>query len=141
MAENDAGERLTADRNNLFEDAGKVYRRVRDQDALDLLTDIATNTGGTTANLDDIQLSGTVGTTAIDLPAVAAGEIKVMIISVPQQTPVSKKLQFSIDGGTNYFTLSVGGMVGWEPSDISQIKVRGSVAGVNYDILLKVVGP
>jgi len=43
MAEIEVCERQTADRDNMFKDTddGKVYRRVRDQDAIDVLIDIA----------------------------------------------------------------------------------------------------
>jgi hypothetical protein len=102
----------------------------------DLLADIADNTGGASSSQDTLQFEGSVGTTPIDLPGVASGEITQVIFSCRVQTPSSKRLLFSVDGGSTFFTLSPGSMVGWEPKDIEQVQVKGNVAGVLYDVLI-----
>jgi hypothetical protein len=102
-----------------------------------LLEDIADNTGGaSSASQDTLQFEGSVGTTPIDLPGVAGGEITQVIFSCRVQAPSSRRLLFSVDGGSTFFTLSPGSMVGWEPKDIEQVQIKGNVAGVLYDVLI-----
>jgi hypothetical protein len=52
------------------------------------------------------------------------------------QTPSTKRLLFSLDNGTTFFTLTPGSMVGWEPKDIQQIQVKGNVASVDFDVII-----
>jgi hypothetical protein len=89
-----------------------------------------TESSGTT-----FQFSGSVDTTAIDIPNVASGDIAQVLISCVAQS-ASKRLLFSLDGGTTFFTLTPGSMVGWEPKDIEQIKIKGNTASVLYDVLI-----
>lgn len=81
--------------------------------------------------------SGTVGTTAVAIPAVAGSVISEVVIKCPYQTPVSKKLLVSFDGGTNFFTLDPGDFIGWSVKGRrTQIHIKGSTAGVAYDVIL-----
>lgn len=118
------------------DNSGDVAVNVISENIESLLSDIADNTGGSSSAQDTLQFEGSVGTTPLSLPVVAAGEIAQVIFSCRVQTPSSKRLLFSVDGGTTFFTLSPGSMVGWEPKDISQVQVKGNVAGVLYDILM-----
>lgn len=81
--------------------------------------------------------SGTVGTSAIALPTVAGNIISEVVIKCPFQTPVTKTLKVSFDGGTSFFTLDPGEFIGWSAKgSLRQIYIKGGVAGVTYDILL-----
>jgi hypothetical protein len=115
---------------------GDVAVNVISENIEDILTEIAENTGGASSTQDTLQFEGSVGVTPIDLPATPGGLITQVIFSCRVQTPSTKRLLFSVDGGANFFTLSPGAMVGWEPKDISQVQVKGNVAGVLYDILI-----
>lgn len=93
--------------------------------------------GGTGIGDDEtLQFAGNVGTTPTLLPAVAGNDIKQVIVSCRVQTPSTKRLLFSLDNGTTFFTLTPGSMVGWEPKDIQQIQVKGNVASVDFDVII-----
>jgi len=81
--------------------------------------------------------NGTVGTTAVSVPAVAGNAIADVMISNLDSNANSKKLLVSFDGGTNFTTLSAGASLPWTVrGGITQIKVKGSVASVAYEILM-----
>lgn len=87
--------------------------------------------GGTT------HYNGTVGTSAIAIPTVAGNIISEVVIKCPFQTPTTKKLLVSFDGGTTFFTLDPGEFIGWSvKGSRRQIHIKGGVAGVSYDVLL-----
>ncbi len=93
--------------------------------------------GGTGVGDDEtLQFAGSVGTTPTLLPTVAGNDITQVIISCRVQTPSTKRLLFSLDNGTTFFTLTPGSMVGWEPKDIQQIQVKGNVASVDFDVII-----
>lgn len=82
--------------------------------------------------------NGTVGTSAIDVPAVAGNPISEVLIKNPtSNTPITKVLKVSFDGGVTYLSLSVGEFIIWPvKGELTQFKIQGSVAGVEYEILL-----
>ena len=80
---------------------------------------------------------GTVGTTPVDLPSSADKAISELLINTQAIDSATKTLQISFDGGTNYFTLKRNTLVGWSVKGrLQQIKVKGSAASTNYDILI-----
>jgi len=114
----------------------KVAQRVDDPVTHSKLDDVVTALGGTIGATETLQFSGTVGTSPISLPSVAGGALVTVMVSCKVQTPSSRRLQFSLDGGTTFFTLTPGSMVGWEPKAITQIQIKGNVAGVEYDVII-----
>jgi len=81
--------------------------------------------------------TGTVGTIATNIPAVAGNRINSFFIRCPNQTPNSNLLSYSIDAGTNYFKLSPGEAIIFPlKGSITQLKIKGNVAGVAYEIML-----
>lgn len=93
--------------------------------------------GGTgTSDLETLQFAGSVGLSNVSLPVIASGELTQVILSCRVQSPSSRRLLFSLDGGVTFFTLSPGSMVGWEPKDITQVIIKGNAASVDYDILI-----
>lgn len=87
------------------------------------------------------QFAGTVGTTAVQLPAVAGAKLEVAIIRCPTQTPNTVFLQWSIDNIV-YHKLGNGEFVGWEfrndsgNNEIKQLYIKASTAGVDYELLV-----
>jgi hypothetical protein len=82
--------------------------------------------------------NGTVGTTAVQVPAVAGNIISEVLIHCPLQTPKTKKCLVSLDGsGTGFLTLEQGTILGWATKgEIKQIDIKGNEAGVDYEIVL-----
>jgi len=81
--------------------------------------------------------AGTVGTTAISLPTVAGTKITEFFVRCPNQTPVSRKLLYSIDAGVTFFELSTGESIMWSlKGSVTQIQIKGSVANVSYEVFL-----
>lgn len=88
------------------------------------------------------QYAGTVGTTPVQVPAVAGNPISdALIRCTSSNTPVTKNLLWSLDNVT-YHVLSPGEFVGWTfkkligtSNEIKQVWIKGSVAGVLYEIL------
>lgn len=85
-----------------------------------------------------LQASGTVGTTPVNVPAVAGGLISEFLIQCPEDQSDQYTLQVSLDGGSNYLTMYPGGAWAWTPKgDIRQITLLGNdVAGVAYEVVL-----
>lgn len=81
--------------------------------------------------------NGTVGTTAIAVPASPGSQISdVLVSSLITNTP-NKNLLVSFDGGTTFFTLVPGTAFSWScRSGLTQIHIKGSVASVAYEILM-----
>lgn len=81
--------------------------------------------------------SGSVGTTAIDLPPSSGKQIKEMMISCTAEQSVINKLLFSIDNGTTFHEIKMGNFISWPiRGDIQQIKIKGSTASVNYQVFI-----
>jgi len=83
------------------------------------------------------QFTGTVGTTSTAFPTVATTSIAECLIRCPSQTPNSNRLLYSFDGGTTFGTLAPGEFIGWSlKGSPTQIRIKGNVASVNYEIIL-----
>ncbi len=86
--------------------------------------------------------NGTVGITSTLVPTVSAGKIGNVLVRNPNSNGVTEVLYVSFDGGTNYLSLSRGEFAGWYPKSnesgtpITQIRVLGSTADVNYEIIM-----
>jgi len=81
--------------------------------------------------------NGTVGTTAIALPTVAGAVISEVLFKCPAQTPTTTKCLLSFDGGTLFVTLSQGEFIGWSTKGyLRQIHIKGSAAGVSYEMVM-----
>lgn len=87
---------------------------------------------GTTAHF-----TGTVGTISVALPSSPGNIISEVVIKCPFQTPTTKQLQVSFDGGVTYFTLDPGEFIGWSvKGKRRQIHIKGAVVGVVYDVIM-----
>lgn len=102
------------------------------------MTDLApqfeiTDTKGSTSHYN-----GSVGTTAIAIPTVADKIISsCWIENDSDNTPVTKKLYFSFDGGSDFTDLKLGESITWSPKgDRKQIHVKGNVSSVSYKIII-----
>jgi hypothetical protein len=83
-----------------------------------------------------IQYTGAVGLTAVLVPSSPGDDIVLALIRCPTQTPITKILYWSLDDIT-YHALSPGEFIGWPmKGSKKQIYVKGSVASVNYEILI-----
>jgi hypothetical protein len=92
--------------------------------------DAQQDVGGTT------QYTGTVGTTAVLVPASPGNPIILALIECPSQLPNSKYLLYSLDDIT-YHKVGNGNYIGWPfKGNITQLYVKGSVAGVEYQIMI-----
>lgn len=83
--------------------------------------------------------SGTVDGTGINLPAVAGDPIDEIGIRNPVDQPFASRLEFSYDGGTNWFRLAVGEaredeLRGYK----TQIRIRaaGSLTTCKYEVIM-----
>ena len=104
---------------------------------------ITTTTNG--IKVDDTDINGatsmyvsTVGTTAINIPSVAGNAISTCLVRcATDNTPISKRLLYSFDGGTTFATLSPGEYIGWSlKGSLTQISIKGSAASVSYEVIL-----
>lgn len=87
---------------------------------------------GTTAHFNS-----TVGTTAVAVPSSPGNAISEVLVSCPQQTPNTKKLLVSFDGGTLFKTLEIGEGLVWSlKGSPTQIHVKGNEANVSYEIIM-----
>jgi hypothetical protein len=84
------------------------------------------------------QEAGTVGTPPVAVPAVAGPVIEYAFIRCAiDNTPKTKRLLYSLDGGTTYCVLATGEYVGWPMRGTpTQILIKGNVAAVGYEIIL-----
>lgn len=83
-----------------------------------------------------LQLAGTVGTTSTAFPSVAGDPIATCLIRCPTQTPNTVTLSYSFDNVT-FHVLGVGEYIGWPlKGNVTQVYLKGSVAGVKYELTL-----
>lgn len=88
------------------------------------------------------QYSGTVGTTPINIPSSPFRSIDSFLLRCPNQSPTSRRIEFSLNGGVNWMTLGVGEYIGWSPrkdssgNDIVQILIRSNTAGTAYEAII-----
>jgi len=85
-----------------------------------------------------VPLSASVGTSLTAIPAAATTIIQTFIVICKvDQVPATKRLLVSLDGGTNFTTLKVGGRFGGRlKGNKKQIHIKGNQAGVEYEITL-----
>jgi hypothetical protein len=116
--------------------SGDVSVNVKSNNMEALLSDIATNTGGSAVNQETLQGSGSVGLTPVQFPSTPGFDLIAVYIQCRVQFPSTKRLLYSFDGGVTYSELAPGGAVAWEPKDIQQVFLQGNAPGVFYDILV-----
>lgn len=83
--------------------------------------------------------TGTVTTTAINLPTIASTYIDEIGIRCTIDQPFASRLEFSYDGGTNWFRLCVGESSHVEPrGNITQVKIRaaGTLTTCKYEVIM-----
>lgn len=89
------------------------------------------NTDGSTDHFN-----GSVGTTAIDIPSSPGGIIQSVLIDNTNNSN-AKTVLVSFDSGTNYKTISAGGVLSWiTKGNMTQIKIKGGAASTNYEIIM-----
>ncbi len=94
--------------------------------------EIEDNNGSTT------HYSGSVGTSPTTVPSSADKVISSFYLENPiTNTPATKELEFSCDGGTTYTSLRLGESIVWPPKGyVKQIYIKGSTASVNYKMII-----
>ena len=85
-----------------------------------------------------VHYASSVGTTPVAIPTVAGNTIaEFWIENDLHNTPVTKRLSFSCDGGTTYTELNVSEGMAWTPKgDVKQIFIKASVAGTLYKMIV-----
>lgn len=84
---------------------------------------------------DTIVNTGTVGVAFTDVPSVAGGVITSFLLESPPDND-TKELMISLDGGTTFKTLKSGSNFVWTPrGGLTQVKLKGSAAGTEYEIV------
>lgn len=85
-----------------------------------------------------IHYNGSVGTTPTTIPTVANKRISEFFIECDiDNTPVTKRLLFSCDGGATYTTIRPGESMIWTPKGrITQLYIKGNVAAVSYQMIV-----
>ena len=81
--------------------------------------------------------SSTVGLVNKNFPAVAGPPISEFIIQCPDDQDIDNRLQVSMDGGTNFFTLQPSGNLAWTPKGqtVTQLTLLGNAASVQYEVI------
>lgn len=86
--------------------------------------------------------NGTVGLSSALVPGSAGDKISNVLVRNPNTNGTTEILYVSFDAGTTYLSLSRGEFAGWSPknnssnSPIKQIRVLGSTASVDYEIVM-----
>lgn len=86
--------------------------------------------------------AGSVGLSSALIPSVAGNKISNILIKNPSTNGVNDILSVAFDGGVVYLTLKRGEFAAWSPKNntsntpISQIRIIGSSAAVNYEIVM-----
>lgn len=85
-----------------------------------------------------VHYNGSVGTTPIAIPTVADNIIaEFWIENVIDNSPVTKRLEFSCDGGITYTELRLSESMAWTPKGrIKQIYIKASAASTNYKMIV-----
>lgn len=92
---------------------------------------------GNQGSLETLIDVGTAGLTEVDYPATSGGIIQKFLVNCLMDQTQSNRLMVSIDGGTVWFTLVPGNYWEWEPkNEITQLKLKGSVEGVGYQVVI-----
>ena len=85
--------------------------------------------------------NGSVGLTSALVPSTPQGKLGSVLVRNPNSNSITEVLYVSFDGGTSYLSLARGEFAGWYPKSnssgmpIQQIRVLGSTASVNYEIV------
>jgi len=80
-------------------------------------------------------INGTVGLTYINIPSVAGD--KIIDVAIHNNSTGVNDLHVSFDGGTNFWTVLAGQKDAWTlKGNLTQFKIKGSTASVNFQILL-----
>lgn len=84
------------------------------------------------------QYASTVGTSPISLPPSPGNILAYALVRCgTDNTPVTKRLLYSFDGGVTFGVLAPGEYVGWPlRGGPTQIQLQGSTAGVLYEVIL-----
>ena len=84
------------------------------------------------------QYASTVGTSQIPLPPAAGAIIAYAFFRcASDNSPITKRLLYSLDGGVTFGTLSPGEYVGWPVrGGLTQVIIKGNVAAVAYEVIL-----
>ncbi len=86
---------------------------------------------------DTIHENGTVGTSAVNLPASAAGVISEFTLECMETNSKTQTLSVSMDGGTKFKTLQPGDQLTWSPKgNLTQIKIKGGAAATEYETII-----
>jgi hypothetical protein len=88
---------------------------------------------------ETLQFQASTPSTAIfALPTVAGLRIKSAFIRCPNQSPNTKRLTVSFDGGTNFLSLAPGEFVShdFEGAPNTQVHLQSNVSSVNYEVIL-----
>ena len=83
--------------------------------------------------------TGAVDAAGVNLPASAGSHIDELSIRCTVDQPNATRLEFSLDGGTNWFRLRVGEAREEEPRGlITQVRVRaaGTLTTANYEVIM-----
>lgn len=86
--------------------------------------------------------NGSVGITSVLVPAIAADKITNILIRSPSTNSVTSTLFIAFDGQSTYLSLKRGEFAAWSPrntasnSPILQVRVLGSAAATNYEIII-----
>jgi len=87
---------------------------------------------------ETIHYSSTVGTTPITVPSVAGKIIsEFWIENSLDNSPVTKRLEFSCDGGVTYTSLRLGESMNWTPKGrIRLLYIKASAASTSYSMIV-----
>lgn len=81
--------------------------------------------------------NGTVNTFGVFLPSTSANEITTVLVKNPASNAFAEILHVSFDGGTTYFDLRRKEHIIWTVVDsLTQIKIKGSTATVDYQVIM-----
>ena len=114
----------------------KQILRTFDEDAKAVLDLILNALGGTSAT-KTIHVNGTVGTSNIKVPSVAAGKIASVLIKNEESNPEGAIIGVSFDGGSNYFDILINENFTIDiASTPTQIDLIGSEANLAFQIVM-----
>lgn len=83
------------------------------------------------------QYTGSVGTTNLLIPSVPTTTISEVLVRCPVQTPSSKRLLYSFNGGTTFDQLAPGEAIVWNlRGEPTSIIIKGNTTNVLYSVIL-----
>ena len=82
------------------------------------------------------QFAGSVTTTSTAVPSSPGTPISTVLIRMPNQTPTSRRLQYSFDNVT-FHELSPGEFIAWSlKGEKTQIWIKANASTANYEITM-----